>query len=66
MKIDVKGKSYDVVDNSKTWSLKSTDDKLSIEYQVSKSNCPTLGDLQLFIQNELNILLNRPDEELPL
>jgi hypothetical protein len=53
MKIDVNGKSYDVADNSKTWSLKSTDDKLSIEYQVSKSNCPTLDDLQLFIQNEL-------------
>jgi hypothetical protein len=48
MKIEKNGCVYDVTEKKSVWELTSNTGKVSVAYQVSKTDCPTLEDLKEF------------------
>lgn len=52
MSIEKNGKKYEVSERSYKWVLKDSNGKVTIKFEVSKQDCPTVEDLERFIKTE--------------
>ncbi len=44
---------YEVAEHSKSWSLRRTDGKLTVNLKVSKKVAPTIEDLKAFVAENM-------------
>lgn len=51
MKIEKNEKVFSVKENLKSWTVSRTIDILTISYNVSKADCPTLESLQKYVND---------------
>lgn len=43
-------KNYEVTESKSQWTVRLSNGKVKVEYQISKKDCPTLEDLKEFIE----------------
>ena len=46
MKIEKDGKIYKVTEQSKTWTVSTDKDNVTVSAKVTKADCPTFDDLR--------------------
>lgn len=53
MSIEMNNKMYEVSETEKKWRVKRVDGALTVIYEVSKADCPTWEDVELFLADSL-------------
>ena len=51
MRIEIKGKSYEVIENEKKWKIQKEDGKVKLVYEVAKKDCGTMEELKQFLSD---------------
>lgn len=49
MNIEKNGKVYTVRENAKSWTVSTSAERVTINANVSKADCPTFDDLKAFV-----------------
>ncbi len=51
MLIQKENRRYQVIENAKSWTVKRTEDKITISYNVPKQLCGTFRELEIHVKN---------------
>ena len=49
MKIEKNGKTFDVKENKKSWTIKTDSERLTVTYNIQKVDYPTFDDVKAFV-----------------
>jgi hypothetical protein len=54
MTIEKNGKIYKVTEQSKTWTVSTDKNNVTVSAKITKADCPTFDDLKMFVaENDL-------------
>lgn len=54
MTIEKNGKIYKVTEQSKTWTVSTDKNNVTVSAKITKTDCPTFDDLKMFVaENDL-------------
>lgn len=54
MKIEKKGKTFNVKENKASWTIKTSSERLTVTYNIQKVEYPTFDDVKAFVmENDL-------------